>query len=99
MDNINELLLKPLWQMNGEEYCQLHQYACQISASSQQPRPNVLCASVHALAEYLGCCDATIYQLKKDGVLDDAVVSRIGKKIIFDGEKARELANAYKSAK
>lgn len=85
--------------MNGEEYCQLHKYACQISASSQQPRPNVLCASVHALAEYLGCCDATIYEMKREGVLDDAIVSKIGKKTIFNGEKARQLASAYKSTK
>ena len=31
----------------------------------------------------------------RQGALDSAILSRIGKRIVFDGEKARELAQAY----
>ena len=47
------------------------------------------------LAQAVGCCQSTIYALKKSGVLDSAVVSRIGKRIIFDVGKARTVADNY----
>ena len=39
----------------------------------------------------------TIYDLKKKGVLDEAIISRVGRKIVFDAEKARVLASNYQS--
>jgi len=39
-------------------------------------------------------CESQIHTLKKRGVFDDAIVSRIGKKIVFDIDKAR--ATYYK---
>ncbi len=103
--NINGLLEKPLWQMTGEEYCQLTQYALSISTGKGiAPSPAGQKAfGVHALAVELGCSDSTIYALmrtarKEDGssddggVLKDAIVSRIGRRIVFDVDKARELA-------
>lgn len=58
---------------------------------------------VHALAVELGCSDSTIYALMRTpreedgsseggGILKDAIVSRIGRRIVFDVDKARELA-------
>ena len=103
--NINGLLEKPLWQMTGEEYCQLTQYALSLSNGTRTaPSPSGQKAlGVHALAVELGCSDSTIYALmriprEKDGssegggVLKDAIVSRIGRRIVFDVDKARELA-------
>ena len=58
---------------------------------------------VHALAVELGCSDSTIYALMRapreedgssegGGILKPAIISRIGRRIVFDVEKARELA-------
>ena len=106
--NINGLLEKPLWQMTGEEYCQLTQYALSLStgtgtASSPSGQKAL---GVHALAVELGCSDSTIYALMRTpreedgsseggGILKPAIVSRIGRRIVFDVDKARELATQY----
>ena len=36
--------------------------------------------------------------IKKEGVLDDAIVSQVGRKIIFNVGKARALADEYQRA-
>ena len=103
--DIHGLLEKPVWQMTGEEYCQLTHYALSLSpntGSSQAPAGRKA-LGVHALAEELGCSESTIYALMRTpreedgsseggGVLKRAIVSRIGRRIVFDVEKARELA-------
>ena len=106
--NINGLLEKPLWQMTGEEYCQLTQYALSLSTGTgTAPSPSGQKAlGVHALAVELGCSDSTIYALMRTpreedgsseggGILKPAIVSRIGRRIVFDVDKARELATQY----
>ena len=106
--NINGLLEKPLWQMTGEEYCQLTQYALSLSTGTgTAPSPSGQKAlGVHALAVELGCSDSTIYALMRTpreedgsseggGILKSAIVSRIGRRIVFDVDKARELATQY----
>ena len=52
---------------------------------------------IQELSDYIGCCQSTIYDLKKKGVLDEAIVSHVGRKIVFDAEKARVLASEYQS--
>ena len=58
---------------------------------------------VHALAVELGCSDSTVYSLMRTAREEDgssegwrhssyAIVSRIGRRIVFDVERARELA-------
>ena len=94
---IDELLSTPLWQMTGSDFCKLQSYANALDKSKTPLAGRTLCASVHALAVYLNCCDATIYALRKEGVLDSAIVSQIGRRIVFDGEIARELASAYQT--
>ena len=93
--NINGLLEKPLWQMTGEEYCQLTQYALSLSnGTGTAPSPlGQKALGIHALAMELGCSDSTIYALMRTpreedgaseggGVLKDAIVSRIGRRIV-----------------
>lgn len=102
---IDGLLQKPLWQMTGEEYCQLTHYALSLtpSAGSSQAPAGQKALGVHALAIELGCSESTIYALMRTpreedgsaiggGVLKEAIVSRIGRRIVFDVDKARELA-------
>ena len=93
INNIHSLFEKPLWQMTGQEFFELTQYA--NSQEGRTTTEKVRIVGVHDLAEYLDCCDSTVYMLKRNGVLDDAVISQVGKKIVFDGEKARALADAY----
>lgn len=79
--------------MTGEEFLSLVQNAY---CTDKEPNSlRTLCTGVHALAEYLQCCDATVYTLKREGVLNEAIVSQVGKRIVFDGEKARQLADSY----
>ena len=109
---IEGLLQKPLWQMTGEEYCQLTHYALSLSpntGSSPAP-PGQKALGVHTLAVELGCSDSTVYALMRTpreedgsseggGILRPAVVSRIGRRIVFDVDTARRLADDYQSSR
>ena len=109
---IEGLLVKPLWQMTGEEYCQLTQYAMSLSPNAEtSPAPmGQKALGVHALAVELGCSDSTVYSLMRTpreedgsadggGILRPAIVSRIGRRIVFDVETARRLADDYQSSR
>lgn len=93
-EKITDLLSRPLWQLTGEEYVRLHAYACSLIKNAEAA-PVTKVTGVRQLAEYLSCCESTIYMLRREGVLDSAVISRVGKNIVFDGGKARELAQTY----
>ena len=108
MEPLKKILSTPVWQMTGEEQYRLIQYALGngtppvppdgVSTSPIMPgahRPSPRAAGVHALAVQLECCDSLIYKLRRERVLDEAIVSRIGKKIVFDVEIARRCANEY----
>ena len=90
------LLTKPLWQLTCEEYVALHKYAVKVANDEVgAPQTVTRCTGVRELARFLTCCESTIYSLKREGVLDDSILSSIGKNTVFDGEKSRELAQAY----
>ncbi len=94
--DIQTLLSKPVWQMTGEEFCQLSMFAAEGKSSSiSSASDGARAIGMHELGVAIGCCDSTVYSLKKQGVLDEAIISQIGKKIVFDVEKARVLAQAY----
>lgn len=95
---IPALLEKFVFQMSGREIYSLIQ-AANASSNTSKDVPSKLCTGIHALAEHLGCCESTIYMLKREGVLDKAVISHIGKKIVFDVEKAREAAENFRKNK
>ena len=106
-NNINELMKLPIWQMTGEEQYRIIQYALGNGAPHGEANQTMIpadmpfapkrtrIAGVHALAQYMECCDSLVYKLRREGVLDEAIISRIGKKIVFDGEVARRCANEY----
>lgn len=105
---IEELLGKPIWQLTGREFCELTQYANGLSGGQVgTDGRRTLVNGVQELADALSCSPSTIYSLmrtarKEDGsasdggILKDAIVSRIGRKIVFDVEFARELASSSK---
>lgn len=90
-DVIN-LLTKPIWQMTGEEFLTLTK---QTKDDNQSTQPKYAYGML-ALGEALGCSLSTIYSLKRNKILDQAIVSVVGRKIAFDIEKARYLADKYK---
>ena len=110
--SIEGLLEKPVYMMTGEEYLELTHYALTNSpnAAAQPAQGGKKALGVHALALELGCSDSTIYALMRapreedgsavgGGVLREAIVSRIGRRIVFDVDKARKLADGYQSTK
>lgn len=108
---IDGLLQKPLWQMTGEEYCQLTHYALSLSVNTgSSPPPGQKALGVHALAIELGCSDSTINALMRTprldddsadggGILQPAIISRIGRRIVFDVDTARKLADDFQSTR
>jgi hypothetical protein len=47
------------------------------------------------LASHLGCGRSKVSELRSRGVLDGAVVSKVGRETVFDVDKARRLASEY----
>lgn len=91
---IEDLLGKMIVQLSCREFCALTRYAAEglIPPTPVQP---IQAVGIHALAEALGCSVSCLYAMKAKGVLDDSVISHIGKKVVFDVNKARVLASNY----
>ena len=82
--------------MTGDEYVALHAYACSINMEGRAEASQVTrVKGVHAVAEYCECSDSQIAKLLREGVLDSAIISRIGRSIVFNGDEARRCAHAY----
>jgi len=97
MNNIEALLQKPLWQLTVKEFCEVSRQNFQEATKEFSSSSVNRITGVRALAEYMGCCESTVYMLLRKGALCDSIISRIGKKIVFDGDKARELGAAYQN--
>ena len=102
--DIEQRLHLPLWQMTGHEFVTLHHYALSVGAEKESIPPThtnttntIMKTGVRELAAYLSCCESTLYSMKREGVLDAAIISHIGKSIVFDAEKARTLAQEFKA--
>ena len=54
---------------------------------------------ISALADALACSPSQIATMRREGVLDGAIISHIGRNIVFDVAKARSAANAWKKEK
>lgn len=89
---IETLLKKPIWQMTGEEFLLLSGKGVDGDQNSNSVK---FAYGMRNLGDAIGCSLTRVFDLKKNGILDDAIVSFIGKKIVFDVEKARMLANQY----
>lgn len=98
--------------MTGEEYYELTQFA--LASSQNAGRASTPAGQkaldIHALAVELGCSDSTIYALMRapreedgsaegGGILKPAIVSRIVRRIVFDVDTARRLADGYQSSR
>lgn len=100
MKNLDRLLGLRLIDMRGEEFLELAKSGGLVSdGDSHIPSSPTQAIGIAALAKALGCSSSQIYILRRDGILDDAIISRIGRNIIFDVDRARELANGWMNAK
>ena len=94
--NINDLLGRPIWQLTCQEYCALMRYLLNEGSSSATNSPSSRQAiGMTALAKALGCSSSFLYGISHNIDMDSAVISRIGRKPVFDIEIARKLANDY----
>ena len=94
MKNIQELLLKPVWQMTGEEFLLLSKHASAQAETQPQPVTDTERKYVYGIggiARLFGCSMPTANRIKKSGKIDKAI-TQIGRKIIVDAELALELA-------
>ena len=94
MNNLKELLVKPVWQMTGEEFIFLSKHAS--GQTETQPRPvtdteRKYVYGILGIAKLFGCSLPTANRIKKSGKIDKAI-TQIGRKIIVDAELALELA-------
>ena len=85
--------------MCGKEFVRLAEFAFSQNSlpARQEPQPQFI-YGIQNLAAYIGCCASTIYDLKRRGVLNAAIKSQIGKRIVFDGPLARTLAEEYQQS-
>jgi hypothetical protein len=91
---IDELLIKPVWQMNGEELLFLQNHIdrtrnSQPNLESNAPKKYVY--GILGIARLFGCSIPTANRIKKSGKINKAI-TQIGRKIIVDAELALELA-------
>lgn len=76
---IYQLTPRQLFEMQ-KEYMALQEQPKQETKVAEVPR---YLNSVEDLAKFLGCGKSTIYKMKADGLLDEAI-SQYGKWIVFD---------------
>ncbi|MCE8974306.1 MULTISPECIES: DUF3853 family protein [Bacteroidales] len=94
MQNLQELLSKPVWQMTGEEFIMLSRHASGQTEAQPQPVTDTSRKYVYGIpgiARLFGCSLPTANRIKKSGKIDKAI-TQIGRKIIVDAELALELA-------
>ena len=94
--NISELLGRPLWQLTCQEYVALMRHLLSESGNvgngSTPPRQAI---GMTALAKALGCSTSLLYGIRHNVDFGDAVISRIGRKEVYDIEAVRTIANDY----
>lgn len=91
--NIEDLLSRPLWQMTGEEFCALTLYAQEHNSRPKHVARQAI--GMQQLAKELGCSASLLYGIRHYADFSPAVVSRIGRKEVFDIEIARKIASEY----
>lgn len=97
-NDISKLLSRRLIDLEGRDFVALAQYAGSLTGASAPVTP-IQAIGIDALADALSCSASQIYAIQKAHMLDDAVVSRIGRRIVFDVDKARAAANEWQASK
>ena len=64
---LSQLLAKPIWQMTGEEFLQLNELGKENAAAGEPKEVIEYAHGITELFQKIGCCQSTIYMLKKEG--------------------------------
>lgn len=83
---------RPLWTLSLSQFTELLE---KILAQPKTQNQVEQAIGLAALARALCCSTSQLAKLRRDGVLDDAIISRIGRRIVFDVDKARVAANKW----
>lgn len=91
--NVDDLKLKPLWQMTGEEFLFLQQSVGKKEVKNPIPTETnkKYVYGILGIAKLFGCSIPTASRIKKSGKINKAI-TQIGRKIIVDADLALELA-------
>lgn len=95
--SIEPLLTRRLIDLEGRDFLLLAQYAIASVDGPSAPALPVQAIGISALAQALSCSVSQISTMRRDGVLEKCVISNVGRHIVFDVDKARAAANAWKS--
>lgn len=94
--NINDILSRPLWQLSCHEYISLMRYLfTEYGNSNPESTPPRQAIGMAQLAKALGCSTSLLYGIRHNVGFDNAVISRIGRKEVYDIEAVRVIANDY----
>ncbi len=94
MDEINKLLNTRLLDLDGRQYLALQAYANNFN-SRPVAVERAQAIGIAQLAQALHCSVSQVAKMRREGILDDAVISRLGRNIIFDIRKAENAANKW----
>lgn len=85
--NKSELLNKPLWQMNGEEFLYLQNYSQENSEDKNLQKSTELIYGYAGIMQLMNCGRSKAQKMLIDGDFGDAVIQS-KRKIIIDKERA-----------
>ena len=90
---------KPVCMLYCWELVELIRYANSNLTGETGSNTKKTAVGMKELADELSCSQSVLYKMKKENILDNAVISRIGRRFVYDVEKARELANLWRNNK
>ena len=96
--NIEHLLSRRLIDLEGRDFVALAKYAG-ANVATVMPLPPIQAIGIPALANALSCSPSQIANMRRDGALNNCIISHVGRNYVFDVEKAREAANHRKASK
>ena len=96
-EDINNLFERRLIDMTGAEFVRLQAYALASHIPSASAPEVVQAVGMNALAEALSCSPSQVAKMRRDGALEPAIISHVGRNYVFDIQKAREAAIAWKN--
>ena len=85
---------RPLYSLSCREFIALARYI-RDAAEENTNLSSEQAIGISALAAALNCSPSQISNMRRDGVLDMAIISRFGRNIVFDVKMAREAANRW----
>ncbi len=87
----------PIWQLTIADLLEILKEAQQPQPVIQQPEKKYL-HGLAGIAELFGCSRTTASEIKKSGVIDEAI-TQVGRTIVVDADLALRLARKQKKRK